>query len=467
MATESLYRVLVPDAPPHRRTEYDPPGTPSSSRRPRAATPGLARPRLVSSCVGSIDRLLLCIPSWALDRPELVAGYRSLIASLRPGTRFVVAHHRADRPTMEPWFRAAGHDAAAVDWAPLAPYVAVTDWAEDAYVALTDADDGTLYLMEPWTFGRVGDSLIADAVEEHTDIRATTTPLIFQGGNCLIGDDFWLLGKDYLIDTVELLTAPGSPVEVPPRRSPHRFALELFEHDVDRERRLLVIGSRDPLPAVDYVGRREGDQFLLEIVGNGVGTYQPIFHIDMFITPIGRLDGGRFGVSVGSPALGARLLGTPAPFAHAEAYDRIARSLRRAGFSVHRTPLVHRSRLVAQFTLAELRDIAESPGGDALTGPVGDLEASGAGDSTPVDVRDWHHVTWNNCLVENSAAVGRHVYLPTFGHGPNADLAAIDEWTARFWSARGFTVHALADFNPFAERQGVVHCIKKYLERGA
>lgn len=80
--------------------------------------------------------------------------------------------------------------------------------------------------------------------------------------------------------------------------------------------------------------------------------------------------------------------------------------------------------------------------------------------------RDWYHVTWNNCLVENSAEVGRHVYLPTFGHGVNADLAVIDEWTERFWSARGFTVHLLADFTPFAERQGVVHCIKKYLARG-
>ena len=37
-------------------------------------------------------------------------------------------------------------------------------------------------------------ALIADNVEEHTSVRASQAPLVFQGGNCLIGDDFWLLG---------------------------------------------------------------------------------------------------------------------------------------------------------------------------------------------------------------------------------------------------------------------------------
>lgn len=466
MAAESLYRVLVPDAPPHRRTEYDPPGTMVRSRDLRTATAGLTRPHLVSSCVGSIDRLLLCIPSWSLDHPDLVAGYRSLIGSLRSGTRFVVALHHDARPIIEEWFRHAGHDAAAIDWVPLAPYLAVTDRAEDAYVSLNDADDGSLYLMEPWSFGRVGDALIADAVEEHTDVWATTSPLIFQGGNCLIGDDVWLFGKDYLIDTVELLTGPGSPVEVPTGRSSRRFALELFEHDVEQVRRMLLIGSRWPLKQRDYIGRREGDRFFVEIAGGGMGTYQPIFHIDMFITLMGRIAAGRFGVLVGSPALGARLLGASAPFAHADAYDRIARTLRRAGFSVYRNPLVHRSRIAGHFTLGELREIAQRPGGDSLAAAVAELDEMDASDSTDVYVRDWYHVTWNNCLVENSTEVGRHVYLPTFGHGVNADLAVIDEWTERFWSARGFTVHLLADFTPFAKRQGVVHCIKKYLARG-
>jgi hypothetical protein len=35
----------------------------------------------------------------------------------------------------------------------------------------------------------------------------------------------------------------------------------------------------------------------------------------------------------------------------------------------------------------------------------------------------------------------------------------------KLWTGLGFQVHALADFNEFARRQGVVHCIKKYIHR--
>jgi hypothetical protein len=80
-------------------------------------------------------------------------------------------------------------------------------------------------------------------------------------------------------------------------------------------------------------------------------------------------------------------------------------------------------------------------------------------------VRSWHHITWNNCLVEDSDAEGRHVYLPTYGAGA-PDLAALDAHMAALWERLGYTVHPLADFGSFARRQGVVHCIKKYLRRG-
>ena len=92
-------------------------------------------------------------------------------------------------------------------------------------------------------------------------------------------------------------------------------------------------------------------------------------------------------------------------------------------------------------------------------------ELRAAGASTAVTARSWHHITWNNCLVENSTTAGRHVYMPTYGGG-RAELKSIDDEMQRLWTDLNFTVHPLADFNAFAERQGVVHCIKKYLRRG-
>ena len=466
---EALYRRLVPDAPLHRRTDRDPVAERGLERFEalRAATPptpGLSSPRLNSSWEGRIEQLLLAFPSWAVDDAATSAGYRSVVSALRPGTEFVVVHSESRRATVEAWFRSAGHTNA-VTYVPLPDYVGFTDWAEDAYVALVDADDGTPYLMEPWEFLRAGDALIADAVEEHTGIRAAQAPLIFQGGNCLIGDTTWFLGRDYFADSVALLQG-GRPPVTPPDGDLDGFVRRLFTDYVDAERELFLIGTRRPIPVPELQGRREGDDYFLDLPANGVGVFQPIFHIDMLMTLVGPVD-GRFTVLVGDPSLSARLLGTSSPSDLRDVYDGIAGDLTAAGFDVRRNPLVHRATPGQVLPHGELQAIADRDGDRSLLQAVQELAALGATPQTPVTVRDWHHITWNNCLVENSAQAGRHVYLPTFGHGDDADLKVVDERMTRLWEDLGFTVHPLADFGSFARRQGVVHCIKKYLRRGA
>jgi hypothetical protein len=473
MSSDVVYRALVPNPPAHRRTEYDR-GTrrlnlrARSARFPRtAATPGLQQPALISSFSGSIDRVLFCFPTWAAQEPSLARAYRSVIAALRKGTTFVVAHHASALPAVRAWFSDAGHASANVTFVALPDYVNLTDWAEDAYVALTDLADGSVYLMEPWEFRRAGDALIADAVEEHSDVIASQAPLIFQGGNCLIGSDFWLLGKDYFADTLELLEGSRPPVEVPPGIPVERFAEDLFRTYVDATRTLTLVGTNKAVPIREYIGRKEGRSYYLDIPANGVGSYQPIFHIDMFITLVGAPGAqGKFEVLLGSPAEADRLLGTTSPYGLQDVYDSIGAALAKGGFTVSRNPLVHRSTIENQLPFKELQALASQPGYEALVSAVQELEAAGAAASSKVNIRDWYHVTWNNCLVERSVTYGNHVYLPTFGHGANKDLRPIDDAMKRLWEERGFTVHLLGDFDPFARRQGVVHCIKKYLGRG-
>ena len=158
MIERSLYRLLVPDAPLHRRTETDerPAEVVARSGALRAVQPGLQSPSLVSSYAGSIDTILFCFPSWVVDARRLEAGYLSVLAALRPGTRFVVAHNASIRPVIEEWFTRAGHALHMVEFVPLPDFVSLTDWAEDAYVSLTDDADGSHYLMEPWEFARGG-----------------------------------------------------------------------------------------------------------------------------------------------------------------------------------------------------------------------------------------------------------------------------------------------------------------------
>jgi hypothetical protein len=474
MSKNLIYRTLVPDAPLHRRTEGDEFRDELFFQRrksnrillEKAIIPGLQEPTLVSSFKGSIDRVLFCLPGWAPDDPDLAPAYRSVISALRVGTRFVVVHHDSIRSKIEAWFTSAGHKPEDVLFVSLPDYVSLTDWAEDAYVSLKDAVDDSGYLMEPWEFKRAGDALIADAVEEYSDIKASQAPLIFQGGNCLVGSDFWMLGKDYFVDTLELLQGQRPPVHVPEDKNVNDFATELFARYVDKYRTLHLIGTKKPIPIRDYIGTKDGADYYLDLVANGVGTFQPIFHIDMFITLVGQNEQGEFELLVGSPALADEVLGTKSPFALDDIYDSISKSLSDLGFSVKRNPLVHRPTIGKSFTLPELKEMASQPGYEALISAVKELAALGADDNSTVRIRDWHHITWNNCLVENSSSKGKHVYLPTFGHGANTDLQVIDIEMKSTWERLGFTAHLLGDFNKFAERQGVVHCIKKYLTRG-
>jgi hypothetical protein len=474
MSKSLIYRTLVPNAPLHRRTEGDEHRDARFSLRAkstgflrdRAVIPGLQEPELVSSFRGSIDRILFCFPSWSIEDPDYVQAYRSVIDALRLGTKFVVVHHESIRPIVEPWFLTPGRKSDDVIYVGLPDYVSLTDWAEDAYVALTDAADGARYLMEPWEFLRAGDALIADAVEEFSDIKASQAPLIFQGGNCLIGSDFWLLGKDYFADTIELLQGQRPPVHLPEGENPDDFARALFSKFIDRKRRLILVGAKKPIPLREYVGSKVEGAFFLDVASGGAGTFQPIFHIDMFVSMAGTNAEGKFEILIGSPALADKLLETRSPFALDDVYDGIAKSFAELGFEVKRNPLVHWPTLGEAFVFSELKEIASQAGYEALRGAVNELAAAGAVAASVVRIRDWHHITWNNCLVENSDVQGKHVYLPTYGHGAYSDLEPIDAAMKKLWESLGFQVHPLGDFNKFAERQGVVHCIKKYLARG-
>jgi hypothetical protein len=476
MTNDRLLRDLVPDLPAYRRTEGDRVTIPGWEQRATVTpwlmdvtiAPGLQRPSLISSFAGTIEQLLFALPSYALADQALVAGYRSVIGALRHGTRFVVVHHDTPeaRASLQAWFRTAGHADEAVEYVALPEYVGFTDWAEDAYVALRDAADDSRYLMEPWEFHRAGDALLAEAVAELGGLRAAQAPLVFQGGNCLIGDTFWLLGKDYFADSVDLVSGSRPPINVPSGTTPDAFVRRVFRDYVDHERELILLGTTKPIPLRSYYGRREGTTYFLDVPAEGAGTFQPIFHIDMFVTLAGRGADGRFHVRVGSPRLGANLLGTSAPYALDDVYDGIAADLAKRDMVVTRNPLVHRATLGGSRTLDDLRRRAAEPDGEALRPAIDELARAGASGATPIRIRQWHHVTWNNCLVEVSGRVGKHVYLPTFGHGDQRDLAAVDQAMIAIWEADGFQVHQLADFNAFARRQGVVHCIKKYLARG-
>jgi hypothetical protein len=415
------------------------PSAPGVRMRPRAfdflnelRTPLPTAPRLVGTANGALEEILLTIPSYAAveeggaENP-LAAVYRDLIAKL-PRTAFVVLTHQSVCEDVRGWFAACG----AADRATLIPapdHINFSVWAEDGYVVIRDAESSERYFVEPFDFPRYADALIADLVANATEMRTTQAPLYFQGGNVLVGDDFFMIGADYPANSVDYV---GSVIAPSPGERPSDTIRRLYRSYLDSSREVIYVGSTVPVPAETEREIKVNGRRWREIVhyGNEPGTVQPLFHIDMFMTLAGRDDSGARRVLVGDPRAAAQILGRPVwPHAMTEVFDNIARGLERRGCRVIRNPL----------PLVHVDDPEER-------------------------LRTWYFATANNALVELTDGASR-IWIPTYGHGHWSALAATDDANERIWQELGFEVTRLGDFHPFAENLGAVHCIKKYLRR--
>ncbi|MGH2703640.1 MAG: hypothetical protein ACRDJ4_00650 [Actinomycetota bacterium] len=418
-----------------------PPLTPATLR-PRAAgfrtleaavrRPGPATPRIVSSAHGPLRHLLLCYPRYADGELSLRPAYADLLRKLPASSRFTIVSHPDVIDDLQALVDEAGAGGR-TDIVEAPDFLEFLVWAEDPYVAVhdVDADPPVVYLVEPFTFRRSGDAVLADLVADAGAVQSFQSPLYFQGGNVLVGDDFVLIGADYPALSLELAQSGSPPFSIPPEADPADFVRGLYRATFDPRREVAYVGTTRPVPQEERRSVTIDGQRWTEEVYVGTGAAQPIFHIDMFVTLAGRGPSGRYRLIVGSPQAADEILrrGT-VRHSMPEIFDDVARRLRRGGFEVIRNPM-----------------------------PLTYV------DDTETRVRTWYFATANNCLVQIDDDAGSAVWLPTYGHGDWEDLAPIDAANRMLWERLGFTVTELADFHPFAQRLGAVHCIKKYLER--
>lgn len=388
-----------------------------------ATAPAFANSKLVSSAFGSLDRILFTLPGYAFD-PGYREAYENLLSVLPNNTEIVVLCSGSMRPAAENLLDASGV-LARTEIVETNYNIHFSIWAEDAYAVVQEAGQGAPTLVEPANFTRYDDGFIADIVSAQTNIGAHSVPLYFQGGNILIGDDYWIIGADYPAKATKLGLITANAGETPKDAAIRRYGEEL-----DSVRTMMVLGTKNPVPATS--GRPitiNGEQWL-EIVYFGTGEHQPLFHIDMFVTLAGRNGEGAPIALVGDPKMAADILGEQTttemliPY-----YDNIADRLANEGFQVVRNPL--------PLTFADIPSRKE---------------------------RLWYFATANNALVEITNN-SKRVWLPTYGYGSQQHLGATDSKNKKIWEDLGFEVVLLADFNPFAAKLGAVHCICKYLER--
>ncbi len=394
----------------------------------RLLEPRPSTPRLVSSADGAIERLLLTIPAYSVSSVPLADVYRDLIAQLPGSVALVVLTHESVAGEVEGWL--AGRDAAEIIAAP--DHLHFSVWAEDGYVVITDETGEGRFFVEPFAFPRYGDSLVADFVSNATELKKTQAPLYFQGGNVLIGDDFFLIGADYPANSLEYV---GSILVPATGETEAELVHRLYQEYLDTGRRLLYVASTIPVPEEQVRPFRLGGEDWTEVLhmGNRPGTAQPLFHIDMFITLLGRGPSGRYRMLVGDPRMAAEMLDHPLqPHAMVNVFDNIAATLARQDFEVIRNPL----------PLVYVDDDRRRE-------------------------RLWYFATSNNALVQATDDGTAAVYLPTYGHGSWSSLTATDQRNQQLWESLGFATHLLGDFHPFAENLGALHCIKKYLARSA
>lgn len=390
---------------------------------------GPAAPALVSSAHGAFERMLLTMPAYVFDGDDnpLRAAYADLLEKLPDEVGFVVAAHESVQDRVAALFDEVGRPQPML--AVMPDHVHFSVWAEDGCVCAVDADSRRTFLLEPFSFPRYGDSLIADAVSNRADVEHSQTPLYFQGGNVLIGDAFWLIGADYPANTLGYV---GRVLLPEPDETPEEAVRRLYGEHLDTERTLAYVGSTVPVPTqTERPFELDGEPWTEVLhLGNRPGTVQPLFHIDMFLSLAGRGPDGRYRAFVGDPGLAARILGNdPWPHAMQDVFDDIAVQLADAGFAVLRNPL----------PLVYVDDL-------------------------PSRTRYWYFATANNALVEIDD-VRKRVWLPAYGFGAWPELQATDAANVAAWRDIGFEATLLTDFHPFAENLGSVHCIKKYLGR--
>ncbi len=375
--------------------------------------------KIVSEHDGLIDQLLIAVPreTKAPIDPMDARHYFALFKGLGSWVKYIVLCDPRQKKAIFDLAQSAGIPSSNITFA-ISPRFNYSIWAQDAYVALTDSTDGII-LCEGISFPRYEDMTIADDVAAQSDVSVLQSHLYFQGGNVLNAGGITLIGMDYV------------------ERNTRRFGLQ--DTEAVKAQFSTLFGT-DILP---IGGRNSGEYSWYEngrLSGYG---FQPIFHIDMYVTPTGVLGAsGKEIVFLGRPEAAKQAVGK---YSDVQALNN---SQYNSFFDETEAALT--TRFEVQYL--------------PLWITQGDLGYTGQ-----VDPR-YYNLTFNNCIVQNSGDV-RKVLLPSYSqdaalYGVDVNVRQRLEAAAEnSWKSLGFEVTWMDGVEDLAFNQGAVHCITKTLRR--
>lgn len=381
--------------------------------------------RIVPTSHGRIEDLLLTVP-YKYQNDQIVVDqrherhYKALIAGLGDNRTYTVVCHPNTAQQIRAWFTELANVTVNLVFSPRFRY---SIWGQDAYVAVLD-DQGAKILAEGVSFPRSEDMTIADDVAAQTKVAVLQSYLYFQGGNVLGGPTKTLIGADYIW------------------RNTTRASLETEAKVLDSFKKLFKTDI------VVLGGKKSGDYYWHEDgVLSGYG-FQPIFHIDMYVTPTGVTgQSGKEIVLLGRPKKAHEITGKWAEISDYndsrfdEFFEETEQQLAQH-FEVQHLPLL-------------------------LT--YGDLKGKAS-------KKDYYILSFNNVVIENYKDNGmdkRNVILTTYAedsteYGTDSAIRRdLEQAAEAIWSNLGYTVHKMDGMEELAYGLGSVHCITKDLKRSS
>jgi hypothetical protein len=325
-----------------------------------------------------------------------------------------------------------------------------SEWAQDGF-CVQIYDDVSNVLLQSLVSRRFMDQFISFELAMVRSLRLFLQPTMFQfeGGNILMGDDFALVGKNTLATNWRERLRQCSETEIEDQAYLTK-ELELMKAEIQ-----LALGVQEVL-WVGYPGLRR-DLFCEQQT-----TYQPDFHIDLFLTLGGRNLQGEELVFVGDPGMATEILLKAgfeiAPTAHGLAWDE--------------------ELLIDQFVEDSFSfDMVQYFYVYNINGNKRKFKTI----AIPLLIESGSAYSFNNCLVEVTA-LQKRVFLPNYLRQPtdhislsrrelvmNQKLAVLQEAVERIFKEQGFDdviwTGDGAQMQHFARRRGSLHCLTKVLRR--